>query len=136
MLTGLKKMLKLPKNEGLNIVPFIDVMLVLLAIILSISSFIAHGQISINLPQSQSSISLNENEKKLVISIDSDNNFYLDEKKISFGNLKEAIFSANKQTTIELKSDKNAKFQSFVEIIDLLKTKEHENFQIITEKSR
>ncbi|ECK7436865.1 TonB system transport protein ExbD, partial [Campylobacter jejuni] len=27
-------MLKLPKNEGLNIVPFIDIMLVLLAIVL------------------------------------------------------------------------------------------------------
>ncbi|EAL4058506.1 TonB system transport protein ExbD, partial [Campylobacter jejuni] len=26
-------MLKLPKNEGLNIVPFIDIMLVLLAIV-------------------------------------------------------------------------------------------------------
>ena len=39
------------RAEGLNIVPFIDVMLVLLAIVLSVSTFIAKGKIPINLPQ-------------------------------------------------------------------------------------
>ncbi|EAI5397662.1 TonB system transport protein ExbD, partial [Campylobacter upsaliensis] len=33
-------------------------------------------------------------------------------------------------------SDKFAKFESFVKIIDLLKIKEHEKIQIITEKNR
>ncbi len=30
----------------------------------------------------------------------------------------------------------NAKFESFVKIIDFLKAKEHENFQILTEKNK
>ena len=45
-------MIKIPKNESLNIVPFIDIMLVLLAIVLSVSTFIAQGKIQIELPQS------------------------------------------------------------------------------------
>lgn len=57
-------MLKLPKNEGLNIVPFIDIMLVLLAIVLSISTFIAHGKIQISLPSSENATNINNNEKK------------------------------------------------------------------------
>ena len=36
-------MIKIPKKEPLNIVPFIDIMLVLLAMVLSISTFIAKG---------------------------------------------------------------------------------------------
>lgn len=57
-------MLKLPKNEGLNIVPFIDIMLVLLAIVLSISTFIAYGKIQISLPSSENATNISNNKKK------------------------------------------------------------------------
>lgn len=127
-------MLKLPKNEGLNIVPFIDIMLVLLAIVLSISSFIAQGKIQIELPQSQSTLNTDTDEKKFLIVIDADNAFYIDDKKTDLQSLKTALDALDKKTIVELKSDKNAKFESFVQLIDLLKAKEHENFQIITEK--
>lgn len=46
-------MIEIPKKEPLNIVPFIDIMLVLLAMVLSISTFIAKGEIKINLPASK-----------------------------------------------------------------------------------
>ncbi|MGH2326990.1 TonB system transport protein ExbD [Campylobacter taeniopygiae] len=129
-------MIKLPKNEGLNIVPFIDIMLVLLAIVLSISTFIVQGKIQINLPKSESSMSLSDHEKKLLISIDEKNVFYLDDKTANLEQIKEAISQLDQKTIVELKSDKNAKFESFVQIIDLLKNKGHENFQIVTEKNK
>ncbi|TKX34768.1 TonB system transport protein ExbD [Campylobacter taeniopygiae] len=129
-------MIKLPKNEGLNIVPFIDIMLVLLAIVLSISTFIVQGKIQINLPKSESSMSLSDHEKKLLISIDEKNIFYLDDKTANLEQIKEAISRLDQKTIVELKSDKNAKFESFVQIIDLLKNKGHENFQIVTEKNK
>ncbi|MBM0637262.1 TonB system transport protein ExbD [Campylobacter sp. VicNov18] len=127
-------MLKLPKNEGLNIIPFIDIMLVLLAIVLSTSSFIAQGKIRINLPSSQNAININDNTKKLLIIIDEKNSFYLEDKLSDLKQIKAAIASLDKTTLVELKSDKNAKFESFIKIIDLLKAHEHENFQILTEK--
>ena len=43
--------MKIKRAEGLNIIPLIDVMLVLLAIVLSVSTFIAQGKIPITLPQ-------------------------------------------------------------------------------------
>lgn len=128
-------MLKLPKNEGLNIVPFIDIMLVLLAIVLSVSTFIVQGQIEVNLPKSENSLSIeNKNEKKFSIVIDENNLFYANDEKMDLEMLKQKIMPLDKKTLVELKSDKNAKFESFVQIIDILKAKEHENFQIITEK--
>jgi putative exbD/tolR family transport protein len=42
--------IEIPKKEPLNIVPFIDIMLVLLAMVLSVSTFIAKGEIPIALP--------------------------------------------------------------------------------------
>ena len=44
--------MRLPKKDGLNVIPLIDVMLVLLAIVLSVSTFIAQGQIKVELPNS------------------------------------------------------------------------------------
>ncbi|MBZ7955028.1 TonB system transport protein ExbD [Campylobacter molothri] len=129
-------MIKLPKNEGLNIVPFIDIMLVLLAIVLSISTFIMQGKIQINLPKSESSTNLNNHEKKLLIAIDGKNIFYLDDKIVNLEQIKNAISQLDQKTIVELKSDRNAKFESFIQIIDLLKNKKHENFQIITEKNK
>ncbi|MCR6577340.1 TonB system transport protein ExbD [Campylobacter insulaenigrae] len=129
-------MLKLPKNEGLNIVPFIDIILVLLAIVLSISTFIAHGEIKIELPKSQNSQELSKNENKLTVLIDKENNFYIDEKLTSLNDLTMKINSIDSKTLVELKSDKEAKFESFIQIIDILKNKNHENFQITTEQKQ
>ncbi|NDJ27048.1 TonB system transport protein ExbD [Campylobacter sp. MIT 12-8780] len=127
-------MIKVPKNEGLNIVPFIDIMLVLLAIVLSISTFIAHGQIKVELPKSEFATSANDDKEKFLIAIDEENSFYLDDKPISLESLEQELNKLDKKTLVELKADKDAKFESFIQIIDLLKGKEHENFQIITER--
>ncbi|EAI7273944.1 TonB system transport protein ExbD [Campylobacter upsaliensis] len=129
-------MLKLPKNEGLNIVPFIDIMLVLLAIVLSLSSFIAHSKIELKLPVSESLTSFNESQNKFFIVINERDEFFLNDEKVNLNQLKNAILALDKDTMVALKSDKFAKFESFVKIIDLLKAKEHEKIQIITEKNR
>ncbi|MEB2790976.1 TonB system transport protein ExbD [Campylobacter upsaliensis] len=129
-------MLKLPKNEGLNIVPFIDIMLVLLAIVLSLSSFIAHSKIELKLPVSENSTSFNESQNKFFIVINERDEFFLNDEKVNLKQLENAILALDKDTMVALKSDKFAKFESFVKIIDLLKIKEHEKIQIITEKNR
>ncbi|EAH9843354.1 TonB system transport protein ExbD [Campylobacter upsaliensis] len=129
-------MLKLPKNEGLNIIPFIDIMLVLLAIVLSLSSFIAHSKIELKLPVSENSTSFNESQNKFFIVINERDEFFLNDEKVNLNQLKNAILALDKDTMVALKSDKFAKFESFVKIIDLLKAKEHEKIQIITEKNR
>ncbi|OCR91858.1 TonB system transport protein ExbD [Campylobacter fetus] len=129
-------MIKLPKNEGLNIIPFIDIILVLLAIVLSISTFIAQGKIKVDLPQSQSAQNLEDDKNRLSIIIDKENKFYLDENEASIEDLKNRIQTLDPDTLVELKSDKDAKFSSFVVIVDSLKLKGHDKFQIVTEKEQ
>ncbi|CUU39615.1 MULTISPECIES: TonB system transport protein ExbD [Helicobacter] len=123
--------MRIPKKDGLNIVPFIDVMLVLLAIVLSVSTFIAQGQIKVELPyasQNQQS----KDEKPILIAIDDKNIIYFNDKPIDAESLKTELANVNNKTLIQLKSDKDSKFESFVQIIDILKEKGHENFGIST----
>lgn len=124
--------MRLNKKDGLNIVPFIDIMLVLLAIVLSISTFIAQGKIAVDLPSASSTEQIKEDEKKVSVVIDKDNKFFIDDAEISENELKDKLNAVDIKTLIELKSDKNAKFDSFVKVIDILKEKGHENFAIQT----
>ena len=124
--------MRLNKKDGLNIVPFIDIMLVLLAIVLSISTFIAQGKIAVDLPSAKSAQQDKEDEKKVSVVIDKDNKFFMDDVEISEDELKDKLNAVDIKTLIELKSDKNAKFDSFVKVIDILKEKGHENFAIQT----
>ena len=124
--------MRLNKKDGLNIVPFIDIMLVLLAIVLSISTFIAQGKIAVALPSAKSAQQDKEDEKKVSVVIDKDNKFFIDDVEISENELKDKLNAVDIKTLIELKSDKNAKFDSFVKVIDILKEKGHENFAIQT----
>ena len=124
--------MRLNKKDGLNIVPFIDIMLVLLAIVLSISTFIAQGKIAVDLPSASSTEQIKENKKKVSVVIDKDNKFFIDDAEISEDELKDKLNAVDIKTLIELKSDKNAKFESFVKVIDILKEKGHENFAIQT----
>ena len=118
--------MKLNKKDGLNIVPFIDIMLVLLAIVLSISTFIAQGKITVDLPSASSTEQIKEDDKKVSVVIDKDNKFFIDDVEISEEMLKDKLNAVDIKTLIELKSDKNSKFESFVKIIDILKEKGHE----------
>lgn len=124
--------MRLNKKDGLNIVPFIDIMLVLLAIVLSISTFIAQGKIAVDLPSAKSAQQDKEDEKKVSVVIDKDNKFFIDDAEISENELEDKLNAVDIKTLIELKSDKNAKFDSFVKVIDILKEKGHENFAIQT----
>ena len=124
--------MRLNKKDGLNIVPFIDIMLVLLAIVLSISTFIAQGKIAVDLPSASSTEQIKEDEKKVSVVIDKDNKFFIDDAEISENELKDKLNAVDIKTLIELKSDKNAKFDSFVKVVDILKEKGHENFAIQT----
>jgi len=40
------------KFDSINVIPFIDIMLVLLAIVLTTATFVANGQLDIALPSS------------------------------------------------------------------------------------
>ena len=122
----------MPKKEGLNVIPLIDIMLVLLAIVLSISTFIAQGNIKIDLPNSESAEKKQDEKDKIAVLINKDNEFFIGEEKIAEENLKEKLNEIKNETLIELKSDKESKFDSFIKVIDILKEKNHENFAVTT----
>ncbi|GAA9023168.1 TonB system transport protein ExbD [Helicobacter pylori] len=122
------------RGDGLNVVPFIDIMLVLLTIVLSVSTFIAQGKIKVSLPNAKNAEKSQPNDQKVVvISVDEHDNIFVDDKPMNLEALSAVIKQTDPKTLIDLKSDKSSRFETFISIMDILKEHNHENFSISTE---
>ncbi|ANV97805.1 TonB system transport protein ExbD [Helicobacter enhydrae] len=127
--------MRIKRGDGLNIIPLIDVMLVLLAIVLSVSTFIAQGHIKIAVPQADSTTQSHQPKKQIVISVDSNNQIYLDNTPTTIAQLKQSFAHIDSNTSIKLQSDKESRFEIFVQILDILKDKQYESLDISTKKN-
>lgn len=125
--------MRLPKKDGLNVIPLIDVMLVLLAIVLSVSTFIAQGQIKVELPTSSQESTPTESQI-ITLSVKEDGEIFYDNVAVDIDTLKMRIAEIDSKVLLKLEIDKNAKFDIFVQIADILKEKGHENVSIATTK--
>ena len=121
------------KFDSINVVPFIDIMLVLFVIVLTTASFIETGVIKVDLPSGSTEVK-EKPKKELAISIKSNGDIFFGKEKITHGKVEEELLKHNKKTPIQLYSDKNATFESFVFILDLLKKHEYEDLGIVTKK--
>ena len=124
--------MKIKKFDSINVIPFIDIMLVLLVIVLTTATFIAKGSIPLDLPKGESSKTLPI--KKVEISITKEGKVFYNSKEVDFEKLKELIKNVNKKDNIVIRSDKNSKFEYFVKVIDILKQRGIDNISIVTVK--
>ncbi|MCK4441284.1 MAG: biopolymer transporter ExbD [Sulfurovaceae bacterium] len=120
--------------DSINVVPFIDIMLVLLVIVLTTASFIQIGVIKLDLPNSSAKDVKEELPKELKISIKKDGEIFFDKIRIKKENVEKEILTHKKNIPISLYCDKEAQFDKFVFLLDILKKNSYENLGIITKK--
>jgi biopolymer transport protein ExbD len=97
------------------------------------STFIAKGIIPISLPSAANANNLKV-DKEIIIVIKEDGTIYCNNLIEGFDKIQEHILQFPKETPIHINSDKNAKFESFVSILDILKKHSYSNISIVTKK--
>jgi biopolymer transport protein ExbD len=117
--------------DTINVVPFIDIMLVLLVIVLTTASFIQTGLIKLDLPTS-SSEQKEQPKKELKISIKKSGEIFFDKEKIIKEDVEKSLLVYNRKKPIHLYCDKEAQFEEFVFLLDILKKNNYENLGIVT----
>jgi biopolymer transport protein ExbD len=118
--------------DQINVIPFIDIMLVLLAIVLTTASFIATGMLKIDLPESQAKSIVAENVEKIEIGINNRNEYLLNGKIETLESIQQKLAELDNKTRVLLRVDKRVTFEYFVTIIDLLKQHQLNHLSIIT----
>ena len=136
---------KKPKRKlvaEINVVPYIDVMLVLLIIFMVTAPLLLQG-VQVDLPQANSAPSPNQ-EEPLVISVDAQNNYY-----INVGDNDKAIKPLSKitdqvkkvlrvkpQTPVLVWGDTNVPYGTVVELMSRLQNAGAESVGLVTEPPR
>jgi len=118
--------------DQINVIPFIDIMLVLLVIVLTTATFIAKGIIPLDLPQASSATKLPL--KKITITITKEGKLYLDKEPITFDLLRQKLQNISKKSSILIRSDKNSRFELFIKVLDILKSQGFTNISVETER--
>ncbi|WP_456404271.1 biopolymer transporter ExbD [Hydrogenimonas sp.] len=125
--------MKVKKFDQINVLPFIDIMLVLLVVVLTTASFVAKGTIPVDLPEASSKKAPVEKMKTIVIR--RDGTLFFEEKRVGFEELKRIVGSLDpKRDAILIKSDAKSRFQNFVKVIDLLKSSGFKKISIETKR--
>lgn len=122
------------KFDEINIIPFIDIMLVLLAIVLITASFISQGKIQVNVPKASTTIAIKADELSKLLTITENNEFFYNDQPITKEKLEAEIASWDKAQKVTLKVDASVAFEKFVELTDLLSVNEIKNVAIVTKK--
>ncbi|MCF6205466.1 MAG: biopolymer transporter ExbD [Sulfurovum sp.] len=119
--------------DKMNVVPFIDIVLVLLVIVLATATFVQNKSIKIDLPSASSKKS--EEKKSIVISIDKEGNYFYNKEPLSYEALQARLEALDpKKDLVSLHTDKLTPFDYFVKVIDVMKAKGFENISIVTKQ--
>jgi len=117
----------------INVIPLVDVMLVLLTIVLTTSTFIASGMISVSLPKalhSQETIA----KQTTVVSIDRRGAVHFNSKIVGMDELGRMVRALDRETPILVRADQDIRLQAFVDVLDLLNGEGMKRVAIQTEK--
>ncbi|MCD4758978.1 MAG: biopolymer transporter ExbD [Arcobacteraceae bacterium] len=125
--------MQLKKFDTINVVPFIDIMLVLLVIVLTTASFVARGIIPVDLSEGKSATKLTE-QKIVTITIKDTGELFFNKIVTTHNEIEQKLSKLKTSTPISINCDKKAKFENFVKVIDILKLKNFTNLSIVTKQ--
>jgi biopolymer transport protein ExbD len=120
--------------DYINVIPLVDVMLVLLTIVLTTSSFIASGMIPLDLPKAHRSAG--DILKTQTIEINQAGEIYLNSKAVSLDELKTDMGTMNKNVPVLIRADRSIILQNFVTVLDVLKELEFTRISLQTEEGK
>jgi len=117
----------------INMIPFIDIVLVLLIIFMVTAPVIQSG-IEVNVPKTQ--VVREIAEEKLVVTIDKEQKLYLQNDPVNVNELgdkiRQKLLDPTRQS-VYLRADQAVPFQTFATVLDHLKLAGIENVSIVTQ---
>ncbi len=123
--------------DQINMIPFIDIMLVLLAIVLTTASFVSKGLIEVDIPSAkQVTVSSQQATEVIEIAVNIENELFLNEERIEYSQLEDKLKVYELDQKFVIRMDKKSDFEQFVKIIDVLKAGNFKKLSIQAEQNQ
>jgi len=102
--------------DQINVIPLVDVMLVLLVIVLTTATFISTGQIPVNLAKAKEVG--DRKDVPIVITLNAEGRLFLNDKPVTEHGLKDALGPEPRQSAVVVRADKTTLLERFVALVD------------------
>ena len=100
----------------INVIPLVDVMLVLLVIVLTTATFITTGQVPVQLAKAKEAG--DRKDVPLVITMTSEGNLFINDTPIPPNGLKDAMAPHPRESSVLVRADKVTILERFVLVVD------------------
>lgn len=120
----------------INIIPLVDVVLVLLLIFMLTAPMMYRG-IDVNLPKAAAKPTAVE--ERMVLTVTKDQSFFLNDKRVAPGGLEQALrgtFANRTDKTLYLKADAALSYGAVIEAMDRVRRAGIERLGMVTEPAR
>ncbi len=125
-------------NE-INVVPYVDIMLVLLVIFMVVTPLAIQG-LDINLPKTQADQIELEQSQPFIIEVNENGFYFIEEDggfvQVSLGFIEDRfsrVIAANPQIEIIVRGDQKTSYQSIAELLSVLQANGATNFSLATQ---
>lgn len=102
--------------DQINVIPLVDVMLVLLVIVLTTATFISTGQVPVNLAKAKAAG--DRKDVPLVITLTSEGGLFLNDRSVEDGGLPSALSNEPRDSAVVVRADKVTILEKFVAVVD------------------
>src|SRR5262245_29225268 len=102
--------------DQINVIPLVDVMLVLLVIVLTTATFISTGQIPVSLAKAKEVG--DRKDVPLVLTLTAEGNLFVNDKPVPEGGLPWMLQSHPRESAVVIRADKVTLLERFVAVVD------------------
>lgn len=130
----MKKFMKKNKlNHEINIIPLMDIILVLLVIFMLFAMNII-SSLQVNLPSAKSSNTQNDS-KNTIILVQSNGDIFLNDKKVSVTEMEFLLSKMNKKNAVSIFADRKLEYGVLAKILGILQVENFSNINLAINKS-
>ncbi len=100
----------------INVIPLVDVMLVLLVIVLTTATFISTGQIPVNLAKAKEAG--DHKDVPVVVTLTSTGDLFVNDRPVPADGLKTMLLAHPRESLVVVRADKVTLLERFVTVVD------------------
>ncbi len=104
----------------INVVPLVDVMLVLLVIVLTTATFISTGQVPVNLAKAKETSA--RKDTPIVITITAEGGLFLNDRAVAEGGLPPLLQAYQTESPVVVRADRVTLLERFVSVVDEIRS--------------
>jgi biopolymer transport protein ExbD len=102
--------------DQINVIPLVDVMLVLLVIVLTTATFISTGQIPVDLAKAKSVG--DRKDVPIVVTLTAEGGLFVNDKSVAEDTLSAVLSAEPRQSAVVVRADKITRLERFVSLVD------------------